>query len=57
MVIGKHARSKIRKKGSCKPLSSEFKEGFFTIIGGHELALYKWEVLPKNYPIISNKNQ
>ena len=26
-VLGKHARS--RKKGSCKPLSGEFKEGFY----------------------------
>ena len=26
-VIGKHARS--RKKGSCKPLSGEFKESFY----------------------------
>ena len=39
-VLGKHARS--RKKGSCKPLSGEFKEGFYTtIIGGYTLECYK----------------
>ena len=41
-VLGKHARS--RKKGSCKPLSGEFKEGFYyftTIIGGYTLEYYK----------------
>ena len=33
MVLGKHARSKIRKKGSCKPLSSEFKDSFYDYRG------------------------
>ena len=46
VALGKHARSKngFRKKGSCKPLSNDFKEGF----------LFYYPVLPRLTAVIGD---